>query len=96
MSVMQDFLRGMIAMGCAVAALYFLRFWRSTGDRLFLIFALAFFLMACIRVGLGCAPELGLKADEHSIYLYGLRFVAYVLILAAIIDKNRPRGAPSA
>lgn len=93
MSGMQDFILGMTALGCAVAALYFLRFWRASRDRLFLIFALAFFLMGCIRVGLGCATELGLKADEHSVYLYSLRLVAYLLILVAIVDKNRPSRA---
>lgn len=88
MSGMQDFILGMTAMGCAVGALYFLRFWRTTGDRLFLIFAVSFSLMGCIRVGLGCATELGLKPDEHSVYLYSLRLVAYLLIVAAIVDKN--------
>lgn len=88
MSGMQDFILGMSAMACAVAALYFVRFWRVTGDRLFLVFAVSFFLMGVIRVGLGCAAELGLKADEHSVYLYSLRLVAYLLILAAIVDKN--------
>ncbi|HEX5447519.1 MAG TPA: DUF5985 family protein [Pirellulales bacterium] len=92
MSATQDFLLGMIAMGCAIASLYFLRFWRTTGDRLFLIFGVAFFVMGCIRVALGCANELGLKADEHSVYLYVLRLVAFLLIVVAIIDKNRPRS----
>ena len=43
---------GAIAMASVVAALFFLRFWRDTGDRLFLIFAAAFFLLAATRVGL--------------------------------------------
>lgn len=80
-------------MGCAVAALQFLRYWRTTDDRLFLIFSLAFFLMGCIRLTLGCAAEFGLNLNEHSGYLYGLRCVAYLLILAAIVDKNRPSRA---
>ena len=39
---MEAFLLGMISMGFAVAALLFLRFWRSTQDRFFLFFAAAF------------------------------------------------------
>ncbi|HEX7446971.1 MAG TPA: DUF5985 family protein [Pirellulales bacterium] len=88
MSATQDFILGMTAMGCAVVALFFVRFWRSTGDRLFLIFSVAFFLMGCIRVALGCATEFGIKPDEHSAYLYGLRLLAFMLIVAAIVDKN--------
>ena len=33
------FLLGAIAMGCAVASLFFFRFWRNTRDRFFLLFA---------------------------------------------------------
>jgi hypothetical protein len=29
--------------------------------------------------------------NENAPYLYWIRFAAFVLILAAIIDKNRPR-----
>jgi hypothetical protein len=34
---------GTVAMGCAIAGLFFLRFWKETKDRLFLSFTLAFF-----------------------------------------------------
>ena len=44
------FLHGAIAMGFAVAGLYFLRFWRDTGDRLFAFFAAAFWVFAAERV----------------------------------------------
>ena len=33
---------GAVAMASFVAALFFIRFWRDTGDRLFLLFAIAF------------------------------------------------------
>ena len=39
---MEQFLLGTISMGFAVAALLFLRFWRSSHDRLFLFFAASF------------------------------------------------------
>ena len=29
--------------------------------------------------------------SEHKHFLYGFRLLAYLLILAAIVDKNRPR-----
>jgi hypothetical protein len=40
------FLSGAITMGCATAGLFFLRFWKRTRDRLFIAFALAFWLLA--------------------------------------------------
>lgn len=46
---MDNFLIGMIAMALVTAGLFFLRFWRDTGDRLFLIFAIAFWLLALTR-----------------------------------------------
>ena len=34
--------------------------------------------------------------EEHRPYLYGFRLLAYLLILVAIVDKNRPRRAGAA
>lgn len=82
---MEEFLMGAIAMASAVAALFFLRFWRDTGDRLFLIFAASFFLLACTRLGLALSQV----QQEAYTYWYWVRLVAFILILVAIIDKNR-------
>lgn len=84
---MDSFLQGMAAMGCLVPALFFLRFWRLTRDRLFLIFSIAFGLMFATRL---LMAALG-AGHLHDGYVYMLRFAAYLLIVAAIIDKNRPR-----
>ncbi len=85
---MIHFLSGGIAMGCAVAGLFFLRFWRQTRDRLFALFALAFFVLAVNRAGLVFAAHHQLRGD----YLYWVRFLAFALILLAVVDKNRSRG----
>jgi peptidoglycan/LPS O-acetylase OafA/YrhL len=86
---MHDLICGALVMGYAIAALFFLRFWRRTRDRLFAIFAVAFLLLAANRIAL-----VAFHADaEHQHYLYLLRLVAYTLIIAAIVDKNRPRRA---
>ena len=79
---------GAIVMGYAVGGLFFLRFWRQTRDRLFLIFALAFWLLGIQRSALALAWH----ATENDTSLYLLRLLAYALILAAIIDKNRGGG----
>jgi Family of unknown function (DUF5985) len=54
---MEQFIMGAIAMASTVVALFFLRFWRDTGDRLFAMFALAFFLLGSTRVGLAMSRE---------------------------------------
>lgn len=76
---------GSIVMGYAVAGLFFLRFWKDTADRLFLIFGLAFWLLGAQRI------LLSLLADDPGwhLVLYVVRLLAFVLILAAIVDKNR-------
>jgi hypothetical protein len=81
---MIEFVSGAIAMGYLIAAGFFARFWRMTADRLFLAFAVAFFFLALNQ---GLAQWLG-AADERVGYTYLLRVVGFVLILAAIVDKN--------
>ena len=81
---MIEFLSGAVTMGYLVATGFFVRFWRKTADRLFMAFALAFLLLALNQ---GLAQWLG-AADERLGYTYLLRVLGFVLILAAIIDKN--------
>ena len=76
---------GAIAMASLVASLFFVRFWRQTGDRLFLFFAVAFGVDAVSRVILA----LGDISDEHEPFFYLARLISFGLILLAIIDKNR-------
>ena len=81
---MIEFLSGAVTFGYLVAALFFARFWRKTGDRLFVAFAIAFVLLALNQA---LAQWLG-AADERVGYTYLLRVLGFVLILAAIVDKN--------
>jgi hypothetical protein len=85
---MEQMLMGAIAAGWLVAGLFFFRFWRQTRDRFFLWFALSFWLESANRVALGVWDG----ASEHSPWLYGVRVVAYGLILLAVWQKNRPSG----
>ena len=78
-------------MGFVVSGLFFFRFWRQSRDRLFLIFAMAFLVMAVERVILArTAPQ-----AEYYAYVYLVRLAAFVLIILAIIDKNRARVSRS-
>jgi hypothetical protein len=85
---MEQMLTGAIAVGWLVAGLFFFRFWRQTRDRFFLWFALSFWLEAGNRVTLGMMSD----SSEDNPAVYGLRVVAYGLILLAIWQKNRPRS----
>jgi amino acid transporter len=76
---------GAMVMGYAVVALFFLRFWRETSDRLFLIFAGAFGVLGLQRLALALSP--GMAEDHTGLYL--VRLFAFLLILGAIVDKNR-------
>lgn len=78
-------LQGMLAMGFTVAGLFFLKFWHASNDRLFGAFALAFFIFAAERIALGIVG-IGSPMAEN---LFVVRLAGFVLILAAIIDKNR-------
>jgi hypothetical protein len=79
---------GAIVMGYAVTGLFFLRFWRQTQDRLFLIFSIAFFLLGAQRLSLALTTEM---LESHT-GLYLMRLFAFLLILVAIVDKNRGGG----
>jgi hypothetical protein len=82
---MEQFIMGAIAMASAVVSLYFLRFWRETGDRLFAMFALAFLLLGITRLGLALSS----LETEGQTHWYWVRLAAFVIILVAIVDKNR-------
>jgi hypothetical protein len=85
MESIEELLMGAIAMASWVAALFFLRFWRDTGDRLFAIFSASFFLLGITRIGLAMS-KVPLEAQT---YWYWVRLAAFLLILIAIVDKNR-------
>ena len=82
---MNQMLMGAIATASLIAGLLFFKFWRHTGDRFFLLFALSFWLEAVNRIGLG----LLVGAGEDGVLFYSVRVVAYGLILVAIWLKNR-------
>ncbi len=76
---------GAIALACFTASLFFLRFWKTTRDRFFLFFAVSFAIQGSSRMIMGLTEY----SDETEPLLYLIRLLAYMLILFAIIDKNR-------
>ena len=86
MDTLNEFVKGALAMGYAVVAPFFLRFYWRTSDRLFAMFSGSFLLLGAIRVAMIVWKD----PMEHQ-FLYWLRFIAFLLILIAIADKNLPR-----
>ena len=82
---MASFLYGAAAMGCAVIALFFHRFWRHSTDLLFLLFSIAFWILGANYIILGLVPI----PDETRVPVFLARLIAFALILFAIVDKNR-------
>jgi len=88
--MIEDFLGGAVAMGFAVAALFFLKFWRRTREGLFLAFAASFLLLATTQALLTLS---GVPTEERS-WLYLLRLLAFLLLLAAMAWQNRRGSRP--
>jgi hypothetical protein len=82
--MLNQFLLGMLVMACLAAGLFLLRFFRKTHDRLFLIFALAIWLLGTNWLALAFVNR-----DETRTWLYVIRLIAFILILLGIADKNR-------
>lgn len=86
---MPQFFDGILFLSFCIAGLYFFRFWRDTRDRLFIMFALAFWIMAVNRVFQTWLFMTTDHATEHRTILYTIRLLSFSIILLAIIDKNR-------
>jgi len=84
---MTDLFTGAICMGSLLIALFFLRFWRDSGDRFFLYFAASFLIEGLHRL----YSALHDAGGEDSPLHYLIRLLAYGLILWAILEKNLPQ-----
>lgn len=78
------FLTGAVSVASLVVALFFLRFWRTTRDAFFLYFSLSFAIEGASRT-----LSLLLQVPDSNPIFYGVRVIAYGLIIIAIWQKNR-------
>lgn len=84
---MVAFIAGALTLGWLAIGVFFLKFWRRTGDDLFLAFAVAFGLLAANQA----VPVLFGVASEDQGYIYLLRLAAFLLIILAVLRKNLRR-----
>lgn len=83
--MMYHFVSGSIMMACLVAGFFFNRFWKKTSEPLFKMFSFAFWLLALERIVLSYVGA----NNEPRPEIYLIRLSAFLLILVAIIRKNR-------
>ncbi len=83
--MLEGFLLGVIVTASLAASSFFLRYWRRTRDSLFLAFGAAFLIEGINRVFFLFID----RPDEGSPWIYTVRLLAFLLILAAIVSKNR-------
>jgi hypothetical protein len=87
---MSDFLNGAATAAAWIVAMFLFKFWRESRDRLLLLFSLAF-----VVLGSNWALVSAFHPGGETRHLFHLvRLLAFLLILAAILDKNR-RGPSS-
>ena len=82
---MITFLWGATAMACWAVGLIFFRSWRFTDDQFFALFGAAFWLFALHWLALAAVGAV----DETRHYFYAVRLFGFLLVIVAIVDKNR-------
>lgn len=80
-----NLLGGALVTGYLIAGLFFLRFWYASRDRLFALFAAAFWMLAVQRLAIALTHAV----VENQALFYILRLLAFIIIIFAIVDKNR-------
>lgn len=83
--MLNQFFAGAATISLLVIAMFFLRFWKRTQDRLFLFFAGAFVFLMLERI----VRAVMSVETEWAPYVYTIRLLAFVLIIIAVVDKNR-------
>lgn len=82
--MLEGFLLGIIVTASVMAGAIFVKFWRRTGERLFLAFGAAFIIEGLNRLTFLLIDD----PTEGSPIIYVVRLLAFSLILAAIVSKN--------
>jgi hypothetical protein len=85
------FMHGAITLACILIGVKFLKFWRSSKDRFFFWMTSAFFVFAVGWVIRAFTPTDG----DHAYYVFVPRLLAFLLIIAGILEKNRQGPATS-
>jgi hypothetical protein len=83
--LLNEFFAGSASISLLVIALFFLRFWQRTHDRLFIFFSAAFLILMVERI----VRALMTVDNEWAPYVYSIRLAGFVVIIIGVVDKNR-------
>lgn len=87
-----SFFAGIAMCAFLASAIFFLKFWRASGDKFFLYFSVACGLLAFERVLLLILlPDIhiGAHTPESQAWVYLVRLAAFLVIIGAVIERNR-------
>ena len=82
--MIEAFLLGVIATTSMTAGVFFLKFWTRTRDTFFFLFATSFLIEGVNRF----ATLFLARPNEGHPWIYFIRLLSLLLILAAILKKN--------
>lgn len=82
------FVAGTLVMASLVIGLRFLKFWKLSKDRFFIWFAIAFWTFGFGWIIRAFDPGV----PEHGHWVYLPRLLAFLMLIVAILDKNRRAG----
>jgi hypothetical protein len=88
------FMEGAITTAALAVAVFFLRYWKQTADRLFMAFAVAFAFFGASSIALYLAAG----HPDGQVWVYALRAATFAALIVAVLDKNlnpRPNGTGS-
>jgi hypothetical protein len=80
-------LQAIAATAAGANGLFLFRFWRQSADSLFALLGTAFWLLA-LSWGLLAFVS---PTQESRPYVYGIRLVAFAMVIVGIVQKNRGR-----
>ena len=86
---MIQFSWGALTMACAVIGLFLLKLWRESRDRLFVFFAIAFWILGAHWAGLAVVNP-GIESRHE---LYFVRLAGFLVLVLGILDKNARASA---
>jgi hypothetical protein len=90
------FMEGAITIAAFAVAVFFLRYWKATSDRLFAVFAIAFTLFGASSIALFLTAH----DPDGEVWVFALRAATFAALIVAVLDKNltkqpaRPQPAP--
>lgn len=89
------FLAGISMATFGASGLFFLKLWTASRDRFFIFFSIACGFLSIERVFAlfvaGTFSPLRSESSEFTGWIYLIRMTAFIMILIAIVEKNRKK-----